>query len=177
MKVGVLKVLVKTFPRCCLFDSCWIQGESNACSMPLQKAESVQWRECIYWGPPGHQEQAGFFQQQRWWLLLDPRLQVLLSFWCAASEYGRGKNCEVMWFWHDLYGVVNSMAGLNRRLLFLCLCFGDTWPEVRPTVVFLESRYICLCFAMCSPILQCVLLVCPQRGSPVWDHDSCHQFW
>ena len=87
---------------------------------------------------------------------------------CWASDMlqvsmGGEKNCEVMWFWHDLYGVVNSMAGLNRHLLFLCLCFGDTWPEVRPTVVFLESRYICLCFAMCSPILQCVLLVCPRR--------------
>lgn len=126
----MLEVLVKTFSRCHLFDSCWVQGESSSCSMQQMLRFGKSMGEHTTEPDPGAsmpscQKVPGLFWQQR--------LQLLQSFRWAETQYGKAskENGQLTWFWHDPHRLIGCMEGLNKtsihlHLLLVCPCPGDT---------------------------------------------------
>lgn len=126
----MLEVLVKTFSRCHLFDSCWVQGESSSCSMQQMLRFGKSMGEHTTEPDPGAsmpscQKVPGLFWQQR--------LQLLQSFWWAETQYGKAskESGQLTWFWHDPHRLIGCMEGLNKtsihlHLLLVCPCPGDT---------------------------------------------------
>lgn len=170
---------MKTFARCCLFDSCWVQGESSSCSMQQMLRFGKSMGENTMEPDPGAsmpsgQKLPGVFWQQR--------LQLLQSFWWAEFQYGKGskENGQLAWFWHDPHGLIGCMEGLNKtsihlHLLLVCPCPGDTHDLKLDPPLCSWKAALCISatplrshFAVCLAVHLC-------GSNPVWDCDHCHQ--